>query len=114
MNDDINKLLNSQCRAISKKEGSMNLSQIENLRRLTPQWQFCANDNVLTRVFHFDSYAKTIAFVNSVASIAERQDHHPDLMATYNRCKICYKTHTANGVTVNEFICAAQIDALLR
>jgi 4a-hydroxytetrahydrobiopterin dehydratase len=114
MNDDINKLLNGECRIVSEKEGAMNLSQIETLRRLTPKWQFCANDNVLSRVFHFDSYANTIAFVNSVAHIAERQDHHPDLFVTYNRCKIYYKTHTVNGVTENEFICAAQIDALHR
>jgi 4a-hydroxytetrahydrobiopterin dehydratase len=112
MNDDINKLLNSQCRAVSKKEGAMNLSQIEKMRHLTPQWQFCANDNVLRRVFHFDSYAQTIEFVNSVATIAEAQDHHPDLLVTYKRCKVCYKTHTVNGVTENEFICAAQIDVL--
>ena len=112
MNDDINKLLNGQCRVVSKKEGPMNLSQIEELRRLTPQWQFCANDNVLSRVFHFDSYAQTIEFVNSAAAIAEAQDHHPDLSVSYQRCKICYKTHTVNGLTENDFICAAQIDAL--
>lgn len=111
MNGDINTLLNGQCRAISEKEGAMNLSHIEEVRRLTPQWQFCANDNVLTRTFHFDTYAQTIEFVNAVASVAEAQDHHPDLLVTYRRCKVSYKTHTVNGVTINEFICAAQIDA---
>jgi len=73
MNDDINKLLNGQCRVVSKEEEAMNLSQIEEFRHLTPQWQFCANDNVLSRIFHFDSYPQTIEFVNSVAAIAEAQ-----------------------------------------
>ena len=114
MNDDINKLLNGHCRAVSAKEGPMNLSQIEESRRLTPLWQFCANDNVLSRTFHFDSFAKTIEFVNSVAAVAEAQNHHPELLVTYNRCKVYYKTHTVNGITENEFICAAQIDALHR
>jgi len=113
MNDDINKLLNGQCRVVSKEEEAMNLSQIEEFRHLTPQWQFCANDNVLSRIFHFDSYPQTIEFVNSVAAIAEAQNHHPDILVTYKRCKVCYKTHTVNGITENEFICAAQIDALL-
>ena len=112
MNDDINKLLNKQCHLVSKKEGAMNLSQIEEIRHLTPQWQFCANDNVLSRIFHFDSYPQTIEFVNSVAEIAEAQNHHPELLVTHNRCKVFYKTHTVNGVTINEFICAAHIDAL--
>jgi 4a-hydroxytetrahydrobiopterin dehydratase len=114
MKDDINKLLNGECRLVSKKEGALNLSQIEQLRNLTPDWQFCANDNVLSRIFHFDDYAQTIEFVNSVAKIAEAQDHHPDLLVTYKRCKVCYITHTVNGVTNNDFICAAQIDALHR
>ena len=112
MNDDINKLLNGQCRNYSEQESPMNLSRIENLRQLTPLWQFCANDNELSRVFRFDSYAKTIEFVNAVASIAEAQDHHPDLLVTYRRCKVTYTTHTVNGITENDFICAAQIDAL--
>ena len=112
MNDDINKLLNGQCHVVSKEEGAMNLSQIEEVRHLTPQWQFCANDNVLSRIFHFDTYTQTIEFVNAVAAVAESQNHHPELLVTYNRCKVCYKTHTVNGVTINEFICAAHIDAL--
>jgi len=112
MNDDINKLLKGRCGVVSKKEGALNLSQIDKLRCLTPQWQFCANDNALSRVFHFDSYAQTIEFVNAVARIAQAQDHHPDLLVTYKRCKVCYVTHTVKGVTKNDFICAAQIDAL--
>ena len=112
MNQDINKLLNGQCRVVSKEEGSLNLSEIEQFRKLTPNWQFCANDNVLSRIFHFDSYQQTIAFVNQIAEVAESQDHHPELLVTYRRCKVFYKTHTVNGITENEFICAAKIDLL--
>ena len=112
MNDDINKLLNGHCRHYSNEEGPLNLSQIEHLRQLTPVWQFCANDNVLSCIFRFKRYSDTINFVNHVASIAEAQDHHPDLLVTYCRCKVIYTTHSVNGVTENDFICAAQIDAL--
>ncbi len=112
MNNDINKLLKAKCRVVSKEDGSLNLSQIETLRELTPQWQFCANDNVLCRTFHFDSYIDTISFVNAVANIAEQHDHHPEMQVTFRRCKVIYSTHTVNGVTENEFICAAHIDLL--
>lgn len=112
MNEELDKLLNGQCKHYSKNDGALNLTQIEELRRLTPEWQFCANDNVLCRTYHFDSYGDTIKFVNKVALVAEAQDHHPDILVTYRRCKVSYKTHTVDGITDNEFICAAQIDAL--
>lgn len=112
MNQELDKLLNAQCKHYSKKDGALNLSHIEELRRLTPEWQFCANDNVLCRTFRFKSYSETIEFVNKVAAIAEAQDHHPELQVSYRRCKVNYKTHTVDGITENEFICAALIDAL--
>lgn len=112
MNDDINKLLKAKCRVVSKQEGALNLSEIERLGKLTPQWQYCANDNVLCRTFRFDSYADTIKFVNAVANIAEQQDHHPDMQVTYNRCKVKFLTHTVSGITENDFICAALLDVL--
>ena len=114
MNDDINTLLNDSCRHYSNNDGAMNVSQIKNQRRLTPLWQFCTTENELHRTFRFNSYAETIEFVNKVASIAEAQDHHPELLVNYNDCKVRYTTHTVKGVTMNDFICAAHIDALRR
>ena len=55
----------------------------------------------------------TMAFVNQVASIAQAENHHPQLTVTYNRCKVCYNTHSVNGITENDFICAAKINLLL-
>ncbi len=112
MNQELDKLLNGQCRHYSKGDNTLSVSRIDELRRLTPKWQFCANDNVLCRTFHFKTYAATIDFVKQVADIAEAQDHHPELAVSYKRCKVNYKTHTVNGITENEFICAALIDAL--
>jgi 4a-hydroxytetrahydrobiopterin dehydratase len=53
-----------------------------------------------------------MAFVNAVAYIAHRQDHHPDLSVHYNRVVVAYSTHDAGGVTLNDCICAAKIEAL--
>ena len=53
-----------------------------------------------------------MAFVNAVAWVAHQQDHHPDLEVGYNRCKIVYTTHAVGGLSLNDFICAAHIDAL--
>lgn len=112
MFDDINKLLSASCRVISRDEGAMTLAEIQEQRKLTPQWQYCAEENELCHTFHFDDYKSTIGFVNKVADIAEANNHHPTLTVNYNRCKIGYATHTVSGVTINDFICVAKIDQL--
>ena len=52
-----------------------------------------------------------MAFVNVVAQIAHQQDHHPDSLISYNQCKVTYSTHSVGGLSVNDFICAAKINA---
>lgn len=63
--------------------------------------------------FRFNNYFETIAFVNAVAMIAHRQDHHPDLSVHFNRCEVRFNTHDVGGISATDFECAAQIDALL-
>jgi 4a-hydroxytetrahydrobiopterin dehydratase len=50
--------------------------------------------------------------VNALAFIAHREDHHPDLEVGYNRCTVRFSTHSVEGLSENDFICAARIDAL--
>jgi len=66
----------------------------------------------LHKSFRFASYHETIAFVNAVAWIAHREDHHPDLAVGYDRCDVTWSTHSAGGVTLNDAICAAKIERL--
>ena len=54
-----------------------------------------------------------MAFVNAVAWIAHRQDHHPDMTLGFGHCELRYTTHSADGLTLKDFICAARVDALL-
>ena len=106
----MNPLINKQCRDYSKDESPLNLSEIEDKRTLTPEWQFCATENELSQTFHFNNYQKTIEFVNQVAAVSDRQNHHPELTVSYNRCKVIFCTHSVKGITENDFICAALID----
>lgn len=66
----------------------------------------------LTKTFPFKNYYETMAFVNAVAWVSHREDHHPDLEVGYNKCRIRYITHAIDGLSENDFICAAKIDAL--
>ena len=67
----------------------------------------------LVKVFPFRDYYQTMAFVNAVAWVAHREDHHPELVVGYNRCRVEYWTHAIGGLSENDFICAAKCDAIL-
>ena len=71
------------------------------------------SDVAIEKAFQFANYAETMAFVNAVAFIAHRQDHHPDLAVHYSRCVVRLATHDVKGLSVTDFDSAAQIDALL-
>ncbi|MDA8390088.1 MAG: 4a-hydroxytetrahydrobiopterin dehydratase [Gammaproteobacteria bacterium] len=86
---------------------------VQDLLRHVPQWSLNADATVISRLFAFRDYYKTMAFVNAIAFIAHRQDHHPDLSVHYNRCEVRYTTHAIGGLSENDFICAAKTDALL-
>ena len=65
------------------------------------------------KTFHFANYFETIAFVNGVALVAHKQDHHPDLQVHYSRCVVRFNTHDVGGISSTDFDCATQVDALL-
>ena len=75
-----------------------------------PGWTFAGGS--IVRTFRFPGYPQTIAFVNAVAEIAQREDHHPELAVHYDHCIVTWSTHSAGGVTMNDIICAAQVDEL--
>jgi 4a-hydroxytetrahydrobiopterin dehydratase len=75
-------------------------------------WNLCDDGNSVHRTFEFKNYYRTMAFVNAVAWIAHREDHHPDLAVGYNRCAVRFSTHSVGGLSENDFISAAKIDAL--
>ena len=74
-------------------------------------WQIEADN--LVKVFPFKNYYETMAFVNLVAWIAHREDHHPDMTVSYNKCRVAFSTHSVGGLSENDFICAARIESAL-
>ena len=69
-------------------------------------------DGALQKAFEFADFHHTMAFVNALAWIAHREDHHPDLGVHYGRCVVRYSTHSAGGITERDFACAAMIESL--
>jgi 4a-hydroxytetrahydrobiopterin dehydratase len=80
-----------------------------------PGWQLTGDGPhvAIEKTFRFGNYHETIAFVNAVAFLAHRQDHHPALTVTYSACIVRYNTHDVQGLSETDFECAQQVDALL-
>ena len=77
-----------------------------------PGWHLVENGMAVNKTFKFENYYQTMAFVNALAFVAHREDHHPDLGVHYNRCVVTYSTHDVGGVSLNDFICAAKAELL--
>lgn len=76
-----------------------------------PRWT--PRDEMLVARFDWPDWLTTLAFVNALGWMAHEQDHHPDLLISYSSCEVRWTTHSAGGISLNDFICAARVDALL-
>ncbi len=77
-----------------------------------PGYELDEHHSAISKVYRFSDFYETIAFVNALAYIANQEDHHPDLAISYATCKVSFSTHHADGLTENDFICAARVNAL--
>ncbi len=100
-------LLQSSCRHLT--EGA-NDAQLRDALVALNDWTLA--DGQLQREFRFADYHQTMAFVNAVAELANLEDHHPELVVGYNRCTVRFSTHSAGGISENDFICAAKVDEI--
>lgn len=87
--------------------------KINELLKQAPAWLVIDNSKKITRRFEFKNFARTMAFVNAVAYVATQEDHHPDVEFGYNYCRVTYTTHAIDGLSENDFICAAKINRFL-
>ncbi len=102
-------LAEQRCRAL-EGHSAMSVAEVDRHLRDAPGWSLV--DGAIEKTCRFDDYHRTMAFVNAVAWIAHREDHHPDIAFGYNRCTLRFNTHSVGGISVNDFICAAKVDAL--
>jgi 4a-hydroxytetrahydrobiopterin dehydratase len=85
---------------------------VEGYLAQTPGWEKVEGKEEIAKTFTFKNYYETMAFVNAVAFIANREDHHPDMEVSYKQCRVRYSTHAIKGLSENDFICAAKVNAL--
>ncbi len=104
-------LLQKKCRHL---DTALSDAEIKDYFAAVDDWTLL--DNKVTKTFSFKNYYETLAFVNAIAYVIHAEDHHPELIVTYNRCTVKFDTHSVNsgrgGISENDFICAAKVDAI--
>jgi len=109
----MNDLRTRSCKPCEGGTPVLERGQAKSLLAQLAGWTLNDNASGISRGFKFKNYYETIAFVNAIAWLSHREDHHPDLEVGYNRCTVHYSTHAVKGLSENDFICAAKVNALL-
>jgi len=97
-------LSHEDMRKLTEEEIKNYLSQLNN-------WEFLETQKII-KEFKFEDFVKAMEFVNKIADVAEKEGHHPDMAIHYNKVEITLWTHFINGLSENDFIIAAKIDAI--
>jgi 4a-hydroxytetrahydrobiopterin dehydratase len=82
----------------------------EQIKASLKDWVF--ENNQIQKTFQFDNFVEAINFVNRLASLAEKANHHPDISIQYNKVTINLSTHDAGEVTQKDISLASEIDKI--
>ncbi|MFA7504132.1 MAG: 4a-hydroxytetrahydrobiopterin dehydratase [Burkholderiaceae bacterium] len=105
--DSADSLRAESCR---HRDTALDAGAIASLLALLPGWN--ETDGAIEREYRFPDFDATIGFVNRIAAMANAQDHHPRMEVEYASCRLRWSTHSAGGLTRNDFICAARSDGI--
>ena len=106
-------LKQQRCAPCEGGVSALDRREAEAMLHQTPGWNLKPDGKEISRAFNFKNYYETMAFVNAVAWVSHREDHHPDLEVSYKTCHVRYSTHAVKGLSANDFICAAKVNDLI-
>jgi 4a-hydroxytetrahydrobiopterin dehydratase len=101
------------CQPRKGKEHALDEAAIAALLPIVHGWKLSEQGDALVKDYRFENFHHTLGFINAVGFMANHEDHHPDIEAGYGHCKLRWSTHDVGGLSLNDFICAARVDALL-
>ena len=107
-------LVSKKCEACEGGASKLSGEALADYLPQVPLWGVNPEKTEIRRTFKFKNYYEAMAFVNATAWVSHRENHHPDIELGYNQVTMRYSTHSVGGVTLNDFVCAAKIDSLLK
>lgn len=106
------RLADRHCSSVVPGGSTLQPHEVEGYAKEIKGWE--VEEKSIHKTFSFGSFLEMTAFLQAAAWISLRQDHHPDVTSGYDSCTIRYSTHSAGGLTENDFICAARIERLFQ
>jgi 4a-hydroxytetrahydrobiopterin dehydratase len=106
----VSDLATKKCKPCEGGVAPLKQDEVSRLLKQLDGWEH-ANGRI-AKTYTFTNHYQAMAFVNAAAWVSHREDHHPDLNVGYNKCRVEYVTHAIGGLSENDFICAAKLDAL--
>jgi 4a-hydroxytetrahydrobiopterin dehydratase len=107
----MNELLKKKCVPCEGGALSLNRAEAAKYMHMVPGWELSEDGKNIIKMFRFKDFIGAINFVNKISEIAESEGHHPDIDIRYNKVKLTLSTHAIGGLSENDFILAAKIDA---
>ncbi len=104
-------LASQHCRPLRGAEHLLAAAVVTERLAVLPDW--VEHEGGIEKSFRFKNFHETMAFVNALAYIAHREDHHPDLVVSYGSCMVRFNTHDVGGLSENDFVCAAKVEILV-
>ena len=106
----MNDLARKKCKPCEGGVAALTPEQVRPMLKGLDGWAL--EGKTIAKTYQFKNYYETMAFVNAAAWVSHREDHHPDVALGYSQCRVSYSTHAIDGLSENDFICAAKLDAL--
>ena len=103
-------LTEKTCKACEGGVNPMTEEEIGTMLDNVPGWEYTGDRLVLIK--NFKNHYQAMAYVNAIAWISHKENHHPYITVGYNDVRIEYWTHDVDGITENDFICAAKVNEL--
>jgi 4a-hydroxytetrahydrobiopterin dehydratase len=109
----MNALSEKKCSLCEGGTSPLSLGEAQKLLNQIPGWEIDKTGKKISKKYSFKGFYPTMSFINAVAYIAQQEGHHPDISFGYNYCHISFMTHAIDGLSENDFICAAKINELM-
>jgi 4a-hydroxytetrahydrobiopterin dehydratase len=113
MSQTLADLRSQTCSPLKGAEHALSVGEVGDLLEALPGWALSDDGKTISKDFGFKNFFRTMSFVNAIAWIANREDHHPDMEVGYGHCLVRYTTHDVGGLSRNDFICAAKVEGLV-
>ena len=109
---DTQNLLAKKCIPCEGGTAPLTIEEVSVLLPQVPDWNVSGDVKHLSKQYAFKDFANAMAFANKIAAIAEAEGHHPDLTVSWGKVGVDLSTHAIGGLSENDFILAAKIEAI--